>query len=63
MIYVPLLFGGCLARVAVLIEHVGLDLQQGLLSLNLLTFTTKTRVRYDEKDTLLKSLICCCLIV
>lgn len=33
MIYRPLLFGGYLARVAVLIEHVGLGLHQGFLTL------------------------------
>lgn len=46
MIYRALLFGGYLARVAVLIEHVGLVLHQAFLTLqvlNLLTFTTETR--------------------
>lgn len=48
MIYRPLLFGGYLARVAVLIEHVGLGLHQGFLTLrvlNLLTFTTENQIR------------------
>lgn len=47
MIYEPLLFGGYLARVAVLIELVGLCLQQGfltLLVLNLLTLTAKNKI-------------------
>ena len=48
MIYGPLLFGGYLARVAVLIEHVGLGLHQGFLTLrvlNLSTFTTENQIR------------------
>lgn len=51
MIYRPLLFGGYLARVAVLIEHVGLGLHQGSLTLqvlNLLTFTTENKIRLAQ---------------
>lgn len=48
VIYRPLLFGGYLARVAVLIEHVVLGLNQDfptLLIVPLLTFATKNQIR------------------
>lgn len=44
----PLLFGGYLARVDVIIEHVGLGLHQDFLTLrvlNLLTSTTENQIR------------------